>query len=343
MKRLSGFFLATFAGVMKEIDSRRIFEIRTDAEFEALALQIFQHQYHGNTVYREFCQHLGRSDRQVKKIRDIPYLPVSLFKSSRIISDGRREAVEFTSSGTTGVNPARHFVSDLSIYRNSFQKAFEYFYGPIPDYCFLALLPSYLERKGSSLVFMVNELITRSGHPYSGFYLDDYNTLAKNLKKLDDEGQRVILIGVSYALLELASKYKFQLKNSLVMETGGMKGRGPELIREELHLRLGNGFGLKRIHSEYGMTEMLSQAYSKGSGSFKTPPWLKVIVRDPDDPFNLIRQGRTGGINIIDLANIHSCSFLSTQDLGRLNEDGSFEVIGRFDHSDVRGCNLMAL
>ncbi len=328
---------------MNEIDSRRIFEIRTDAEFDTLAMEVFQHQFYYNAVYREFCEHIRVSERQVKEIRDIPYLPVSLFKSRRIISDSHRESVVFTSSGTTGVSPSRHFVSDLSLYRTSFHKTFEYFYGPVPDYCFLALLPSYLNREGSSLVFMVNELIMLSRHPDSGFYLDDYDTLAQNLKKLEDEGQQVILIGVSYALLELVSKYKFQLKNTLVMETGGMKGRGPELIREELHLRLGDGFGVGRIHSEYGMTEMLSQAYSKGDGSYKTPPWLKVIVRDPDDPFDLKRQDRTGGINIIDLANLHSCSFLATQDLGRVHDDGSFEVIGRFDHSDIRGCNLMAL
>ncbi len=328
---------------MSEMDCRSIFEIRTDAEFDALALEVFQHQYNSNAVYREFCQHIGLSDREVNHIRDIPYLPVSLFKSRRIVSGNRLEEVVFTSSGTTGVNPSRHFVTDLSLYRRSFQKTFEFFYGPVSDYCILALLPSYLEREGSSLVYMVNDLITNSGHPQSGFYLDDYDTLAENLNKLDHEGQRVLLIGVSFALLELASKYKFQLKNSLVMETGGMKGRGPELIREELHLRLGSIFGLDRIHSEYGMTEMLTQAYSKGLGSYKTPPWLKVVLRDTDDPFVLIGPGRTGGVNIIDLANFNSCSFLATQDLGRVHTDGSFEIIGRFDHSDIRGCNLMVL
>jgi phenylacetate-coenzyme A ligase PaaK-like adenylate-forming protein len=249
----------------------------------------------------------------------------------------------FTSSGTTGQSTSKHYVTDIELYKKSYLKGFEYFYGSISDYCILALLPSYLERKGSSLIYMIDDLIKKSNHPESGFYLYQIDVLAEKLKKLDSKGEKVLLIGVSFALLDLVEKHQLQLKNTVVMETGGMKGRRKELIREELHGALKKGFGVERIHSEYGMTELLSQAYSHGNGIFKTPPWMKILIRDTEDPLTFLPYGKSGGINVVDLANMNSCSFIATQDLGKKYADESFEILGRFDHSDIRGCNLMIL
>ena len=234
-------------------------------------------------------------------------------------------------------------MTELKLYEQSFHKGFTHFYGDVSDYCILALLPSYLERSGSSLIYMVNDLIERSQHPESGFYLDEIEKLTKTLIRLDKEGKKILLIGVSFALLDLVENHSLKLNNTIIMETGGMKGRRKELIREELHDILKRGFGVEKIHSEYGMTELLSQAYSKGNGIFKTPPWMKLLIRDTEDPLSYLNDGKTGGINVIDLANINSCSFIATQDLGKNHENGLFEILGRFDNSDIRGCNLMVV
>ena len=238
---------------------------------------------------------------------------------------------------------SKHLVTDLNVYEESYLKGFEHFYGNIEDYTILALLPSYLERDGSSLIYMVDDLIKKSKKSKSGFYLHNLDELAKNLVDLDKKGEKVLLIGVSFALLDLIEKHKFKLQNTIIMETGGMKGRRKELIREELHAILCEGFGVSQIHSEYGMTELLSQAYSKGNGIFECPPWVKILIRDTEDPLTLLPKGKSGGINVIDLANVNSCSFIATQDLGKKHPDNSFEIIGRFDNSDIRGCNLMVL
>ena len=325
------------------IHTKAIFDIQSSKEFNALALSVFRHQFENNKVYRSFCDLLYVHPSNVNTIEDIPFLPIQFFKSHNIVSSNTKVEKVFTSSGTTGSLVSKHHITDLSLYKSSFKTGFQHFYGCIDDYVILALLPSYLEREGSSLVYMVNDMIEQSNHPKSGFYLDNFDELAKTLNVLDSENEKVLLIGVSFALLDLIEKHQFELKNTIVMETGGMKGRRKELIREELHNKLKSGFGINHIHSEYGMTELLSQAYSKGNCNFNTPPWMKVLIRDTVDAFSLQHYNKTGGINIIDLANINSCAFIATQDLGKLNDDGSFEILGRFDNSDIRGCNLMVI
>lgn len=323
------------------MDTQTIFNIQDEASFETVAFQTFQHQFENNAVYRSFCDLLYVHPSDVQKIEDIPFLPIQFFKSREIVSN--RNAVQeiFTSSGTTGSTPSKHHVTDISIYEKSYRNGFTHFYGNIEEYVVLALLPNYLERKGSSLVYMVNDLIQRSKQPESGFYLHDLKALTEKLIQLDSAGKKVLLIGVSFALLDLIETTQFQLKNTIVMETGGMKGRRKEMIREELHQQLCKGFGVSKIHSEYGMTELLSQGYSKGNGIFQTPPWMKILTRDPEDALTIQPNGKSGGINVIDLANINSCAFIATQDLGKVHADNTFEIIGRFDHSDIRGCNLM--
>jgi len=325
------------------IDINSIFKIKDKTEFNAIALEIFQFQFQHNRVYRSFCDLLYKHPSDVKLIEDIPFLPIDFFKTRKIICKDTPIETVFTSSGTTGNMTSKHYVTDLDVYKNSFRKGFSHFYGAIEDYAILALLPSYLEREGSSLVYMVNDLIAQSNSSDSGFYLNNLSELTETLHRLNSEGKKTLLIGVSFALLDLVEQQSFQLKNTVVMETGGMKGRRRELIRTELHQILKNGFGVNQIHSEYGMTELLSQAYSKGDGIFNCPPWMKIFTRDTEDPLSLQGKGKTGGINIIDLANIHSCSFIATQDLGKVYPDDSFEIIGRFDNADVRGCNLMVL
>ncbi|MEQ8219086.1 MAG: acyl transferase [Arenibacter sp.] len=320
-----------------------IFTISTEEEFNATALTTFRAQYQENLVYQEFCRHLGKNVSSVKIIEDIPFLPIEFFKSKKVICGSFRPQITFTSSGTTGSEVSKHYVKNLELYENSYLTAFRHFYGEIEDYCVLALLPSYLEREGSSLIYMANDLINKSKHPHSGFYLDDIDRLQKTLVELDAQNTKTLLLGVSFALLDMAEKFQLKLKNTVVMETGGMKGRKKELIREELHQLLKDGFGVRAIHSEYGMTELLSQAYSQGNGRFLAPKWMKVLTRETEDPLTLQKVGKTGGVNIIDLANIQSCSFIATQDLGKVYADGSFEILGRFDHSDIRGCNLMVL
>ena len=325
------------------IDSNAIFNINSEQMFNDLALEIFNYQFKNNTVYRSFCDLLYKHPSDVKTIQDIPFLPIQFFKSHEILSSQKNIQAIFTSSGTTGSTTSKHLVTDLDIYKTSFSKGFQKFYGAIEDYVVLALLPSYLEREGSSLIYMVDALIKQSNHPESGFYLNNIDELKNTLISLDSKGKKILLIGVSFALLDLVETYKFKLKNAIVMETGGMKGRRKELIREELHNKLKIGFGVKTIHSEYGMTELLSQAYSKGNGLFKCPNWMRVLTRDTEEALSIQPYGKTGGINVIDLANINSCSFIATKDLGRTHKNGDFEVIGRFDHSDIRGCNLMVL
>lgn len=320
-----------------------IFTIDNQTQFEEMCMRVFRHQAKSNKVYQEFIRLLGRRPDQIRKVEQIPFLPIEFFKSRDILSSSKQIETVFTSSGTTGSIPSRHLVTDLSVYRKSFTLGFERFYGRPEDYVILALLPSYLERGGSSLVFMANELIQLSSSESSGFYLNNMEELALNLAELDRSGQKILLLGVSYALLDLIALKQFKLENTIVMETGGMKGRRKEMVREELHKELKAGFGVDRIHSEYGMTELLSQAYSHGNGLFDCPPWMQVLIRDPEDPFQLLDRKRTGGVNVIDLANFNSCSFIATQDLGRSHEGSLFEIVGRFDHSDIRGCNLMAV
>jgi phenylacetate-coenzyme A ligase PaaK-like adenylate-forming protein len=325
------------------INTQDIFSITSENAFNSLALEIFKFQFENNTVYRSFCDLLYKHPSDIKRVEDIPFLPIQFFKSRKILSSNHPIEATFSSSGTTGSITSKHYVTDLNIYEKSFRKGFQQFYGNIDDYVILALLPSYLERQGSSLIYMVNDMIQQSKHPESGFYLDNVSELKEQLTTLDSEGKKVLLIGVSFALLDLVEQYQFQLKNTIVMETGGMKGRRKELVRTELHIILKQGFGVSTIHSEYGMTELLSQGYSKGNGIFECPNWMKILTRDPEDALSLQQHGKIGGINVIDLANINSCSFIATQDLGRVFKDGLFEIIGRFDSSDIRGCNLMVL
>ncbi|WP_341216037.1 acyl transferase [uncultured Wocania sp.] len=325
------------------IDSSAIFNIKNQTEFEDLALQIFKHQFNNNRVYRSFCDLLYKHPSDVKTIQDIPFLPIQFFKSHKILSNKNDIETTFTSSGTTGNLTSKHHVTDLKIYEQSFTKGFQQFYGSVEDYVVLALLPSYLEREGSSLIYMANAMILHSKHTESGFYLNNISELKNTLIKLDADGKKVLLIGVSFALLDLVETYQFNLKNTIIMETGGMKGRRKELIREDLHKKLKADFGVETIHSEYGMTELLSQAYSNGNGLFNCPNWMRILTRDTEDALSIQPPEKTGGINVIDLANINSCSFVATQDLGRIYKNGAFEVIGRFDNSDIRGCNLMVL
>ncbi|WP_140485636.1 acyl transferase [Flavobacterium sp. GSA192] len=325
------------------ITATDIFTISSQKQFEKTALKVFRFQHENNLVYREFCDFLKVDVQKVKSLQQIPFLPIQFFKSHNVVSNSNPIQTTFTSSGTTGMITSKHPVTDVSLYEESYRKGFAEFYGNIEDYVILALLPSYLEREGSSLIYMVEDLIKLSNHPESGFYLHNHEDLIKKLTELDQSGQNVILIGVTYALLDLIEKQQFQLQNTIIMETGGMKGKRKEMIREELHQQLCDGFGVSSIHSEYGMTELLSQAYSLGEGVFECPSWMQILIRDTEDALTYIPQGKTGGINVIDLANINSCSFIATQDLGKKYPNNSFEVLGRFDNSDIRGCNLMVV
>ncbi len=316
--------------------------ISSESDFKKVALETFQFQYQHVEVYRRFCQLLKVNPEKISELKEIPFLPIQFFKTETIIANGMQPEKTFSSSGTTGSITSKHLVADTSYYEASFLQAFEQFYGAPKNYTFLALLPSYLERGGSSLVYMANALISESKNPDSGFYLNNLEALIKKLRQVEASGQKTILLGVSYALLDLMEQQKFQLRHTIIMETGGMKGRRKEMIKSELHDILTEGFGVNKIHSEYGMTELLSQAYSKGNGIYQSPPWMKILTRDTEDAFTYV-SGKTGGINIIDLANTYSCSFIATQDLGKTHSNNTFEVIGRFDNSDIRGCNLMVL
>ncbi len=325
------------------MDTRRIFEIGSSEEFKELALETFEFQYENIAVYRAFCDYLDIRGATITELEDIPFLPIEIFKYHKIHPVDRIPEITFRSSGTTGSQVSSHYLTDLELYRTSFRKSFEKFYGKIGNYCILALLPSYLEREDSSLVFMVQDFIDHSDHPDSGFYLDHHAELIQKLQALEHTNTPVLLIGVTFALLDLASEYKLSLKNTTIIETGGMKGRRREMVRAEVHRVLQNAWTIQEVHSEYGMTELLSQAYSCGRGIFFTPNWLRIMIRDTEDPKQFLGPGLTGGINVIDLANAYSCSFIATQDLGRLHDNGGFEVLGRFDHSDIRGCNLMVM
>ncbi|MDT0556383.1 acyl transferase [Patiriisocius hiemis] len=319
-----------------------IFEITTEAQFTAAAIETFQFQYKNVVAYRTFCDFLNINPSSVKNIKDIPFLPIQFFKSHNVISSSEKPKITFTSSGTTGSITSNHHVASTTLYETSFLKGFTNTYGNIKDYVILALLPSYLEREGSSLIYMVDRLIKETHSNDSGFYLNNLDKLLLKIKSLEACNKKTILLGVSYALLDVIEKQKLQLKNTIVMETGGMKGKRKEMIKEELHTILKEGFGVNKIHSEYGMTELLSQAYSKGDGVYNCPPWMKVLTRDTEDALTYV-ENKTGGLNVIDLANYYSCSFIATQDLGKLHHDGSFKILGRFDDSDIRGCNLLVL
>ena len=326
---------------MNPPDKQQVFSISNSAQFNEVALQIFRHQAKHNAVYNTFLSGLGTDVDAINSIGQIPFLPIEFFKAHQILSNNAPAQVVFTSSGTTGIVTSSHLVTDVSWYVDSFRKAFELFYGDIQSYTVLALLPSYLEREGSSLIYMADDLIRQSQNSDSGFYLYNHEDLYNQLLKQQQAQKPTLLIGVTFALLDFIEQYQLNFPELIVMETGGMKGRRKEMIREELHADLCAGFGVNKIHSEYGMTELLSQAYSNGDGIFNCPPWMKIIIRDTNDPFTNLPYGKIGGINIIDLANINSCSFLATQDLGKVEPDGSFEILGRFDHSDIRGCNLL--
>ena len=316
----------------------KIFNCTNDATFEKLALEIFDFQMENNLTYASYAEIILKGEDPTN-IYEIPFLPVEFFKTEQIICQGRAIEEIFLSSGTTG-EQSKHLVSNIELYKSSYQKTFQLFYGDITDYCILALLPSYKEREGSSLIYMVDDLIKKSKHPQSNYYLNNYEELATTLKGLENKKQKTILFGVTYALLDLAEEFPQKLERTIIMETGGMKGHRKELLKEEIHSILKHSFATENIHSEYGMTELLSQGYSKGNNIFKTPPWMKILTRDVNDPLSII-SNKTGGINVIDLANIYSCPFIATQDLGRTFDDGSFSVLGRFSNADIRGCNLL--
>ncbi len=320
-----------------------IFSLKDSVSFSETALRIFRFQAENNPVYKQFISSLRRTISGIKNIDDIPFMPVEFFKSQTVAIDNLSFDTVFESSRTTGDTPGRHFVHDLKLYERSFKSSFKYFYGDPSEYLITALLPSYTERQNSSLIYMMKELITNSRNRDSGFYNDNPEDLIRTLNLAKASGQKRLLLGVSFALLDFANDYSPDLSGTIVMETGGMKGRRKEITREELHEILKVKLNVQSVHSEYGMTELLSQAYSQGNGIFYCPPWMKIMVRDPSDPFTITdEQGTTGGINIVDLANIYSCSFIATSDFGKLHENGSFTVSGRFDNCDIRGCNLMS-
>ncbi len=317
------------------IDTRTIFAIASDADFDKAALEVFRFQAEACKPYREYIDFIGVDPAEVEHVDRIPFLPIELFKSHRIYCGPHPPQQVFTSSGTTGQSSSRHYVAELAVYEEAFTRSFELFYGPIQETAVFALLPNYLEREGSSLVYMVDAWIRKGG---GGFYLHDHKTLLQDM--VAHRGPK-ILLGVSYALWDLAEEQPGPLSGVIIMETGGMKGYREELPREEFHRLLCNAFGVSTVHSEYGMAELMSQAYSSGKGIFHTPPWMRVIVRDLHDPFERLESGATGGVNVIDLANLYSCSFLQTQDLGTLYADGTFRIQGRISGSEIRGCNLL--
>lgn len=320
-----------------------IFKLQSEQQFNEFALSLFHYQYRNNLVYHQFVDTLGVNSDEVNQTDRIPFLPVSFFKTHKILSGDITEELVFESSGTSGSATSRHYVADAGLYEMSFTKGFELAYKDLSEYALFALLPSYLERGNSSLVYMVDRLMHHTNKQMSGFYLSDLAGLKQQLAQTAGSGVKIMLMGVTFALLEMAENFPVRIPDAIIIETGGMKGRRRELTRMELHEKLCEGFGVENIHSEYGMTELLSQAWSKGQGLYKCPPWMKILIADTNDPLSFLENGRTGGINVIDLANIHSCSFIATQDLGRKQDDGLFEVLGRFDSSDMRGCSLLVI
>lgn len=320
-----------------------IFNLQSPFEFNEIAVSLFRYQYRNNNIYNSFVNSLGLNEKLVYHPEQIPFLPVSFFKTHRVVSSDYPEEVVFESSGTTGTETSKHYIINASVYEQSFTRSLQLFYGDLSQYVIFALLPSYLERQNSSLIYMVERMLLKSNRAFGGFYLDEMTKLRDQMLEARSQGHKIMLIGVTYALLDMAEQCPVQIPEAIIIETGGMKGRRQELTRMELHERLCEGFGVEKIHSEYGMTELLSQAWSKGDGIFHCPPWMKVVIVDTNDPLCLLESGKSGGINIIDLANYNSCAFLATQDLGRVFDDGSFEVLGRFDNSDIRGCSLLTL
>ncbi len=319
---------------------KKIFEVNAE-RFETVAIEIFQYQFNNNLVYGEYCRLLGRNEKQVKKLSDIPFLPISFFKTHEVVTGSFIPEKAFVSSGTTGKQTSNHFISDIALYEKSFTQCFHIFFGDPNQYAILGLLPSYSERPDSSLVYMATELMRLSGHSANSFFLDNHAELNQTLTELEIVGQKTILIGVTFALLEYINKYPGPIPHVTVIETGGMKGRKPELTREEVHSLIKDALLPRKICSEYGMTELMSQAYSLSDGIFFSPPWLKIMTRDVNDPLSFLYDNSTGAINIIDLANLDSCCFIATDDLGTTHENDSFEIKGRLDYSDIRGCNLM--
>ena len=318
-----------------------IFNIQTEDDFNQISLDVFRFQYTFNPLYKAFVDLNFNKVHLIKHYTEIPFLPISFFKTHTIITGDSKANTYFMSSGTTGMDRSKHHIVNINLYEESFLNAFKLFFGDINDFAILALLPSYLTQEHSSLIYMVKKLIELTNNKDSGFYLNNYAELHSKLTEIKDK--KILLIGVTYALLDLAEQFPINIPELIIMETGGMKGRRKELVREELHATLCNAFGVKSICAEYGMTELLSQAYSKGNGIYQTPPWMKILIRDMDDPFTLTQNNKSGGVNVIDLANVHSCSFIATQDIGKINADKTFEILGRFDNSDIRGCNLMVI
>ncbi|MBL0308718.1 MAG: acyl transferase [Bacteroidetes bacterium] len=318
----------------------RIFAV-DEFSFETLAIELFAYQYRQVSMYRAFCDSFKKKPENVRTLADIPFIPIDFFKRHRLLAGEMADQKIFESSSTTDTVPSCHYVADLTVYEESFLKGFAQFYGTLQDYIILALLPSYLERETSSLVYMVKQLMEIGRNKESGFYLHDFEKLKSTLEQLKQQNKKVILWGVTFALLDFVEKYATHFPKLIVMETGGMKGRRKEITRLEVHQILRRAFGVDKIHSEYGMTELLSQAYSLGDGRFNTPPWMKILVRDMDDPLGIGIRGSAGALNVVDLANIYSCSFIATGDTGIVYDDGSFEVTGRMDYTEVRGCNLM--
>jgi len=319
-----------------------ILSLKSEIDFNNLALRLFRYQASQNSVYSSYINALGKDAEKINSIEEIPFLPIDFFKTHRIVTGNFREEVVFASSGTTGANASSHYVKSEAWYERVFMKAFEHFFGSPRDYCIMALLPSYLERTGSSLVFMVEKLIDETKAEESGFFLRNHGQLAFELKKSEEAKKKSILIGVTFGLLDFAEQFSIRLENTIVMETGGMKGRRKELTRDEVSDILKRAFSVSEIHSEYGMTELMSQAYSKENGVFYSPPWMRFLSREPDDPLKTLYKGR-GVLNVIDLANIDSCAFIATQDVGEVFSDKGFKVLGRMDNADIRGCNLLVI
>ena len=317
----------------------RLFNITSNREFEEIALETHQYQIKNNPIYSNFSS-LILKDKKPKTINEIPFLPIDFFKSEKIISKNKKSQIIFQSSGSSGIR-SKHYVADLNLYEKSFMKNFSKIYGDIKNTCIIGILPSYTENGDSSLIYMVNTLIMHSTNSYSGFYNNNFEKLSKVIKKQEIDSNKIIIIGVTYALIDFAKDFSRPLKNTIIIETGGMKGKRKELLKEELHIILKKAFHLKNIHSEYGMTELLSQAYSKEKGIFSPPNWMKIIIRDINDPLTILGHNKSGGVNIIDLANIHSCSFIATQDLGIKLDNDRFKINGRFTNADLRGCNLL--
>ena len=322
-------------------NSTKIFNIKSKEEFEKYSIEIFQYQFQNNNIYREFCKFTGKDIDKVKSSIEIPFLPIQFYKTHKIVSSNKKIKKIFYSSGTTKSNLSKHHIIDLKLYEDCFSRIFIENYGEPNNYNIIGLLPTYLENKNSSLIYMVNNLIEKSKNVHSGFYLNNYKELRDKLLYLETKKRKTILFGVSYALLNLIDLHKFNLKNTIIIETGGMKGLKEELIKKDLHEKLELGFGVKNINSEYGMTELMSQAYSLKNQKFKCPKWMKILIREKEDPLKIITNNKSGGINIIDLANYNSCSFIATDDMGKVNKEGDFEILGRLDYSDQRGCNLL--